>query len=295
MPAASRKKKNSPERALAAETPPRKWSRRGIVLRAGIAGFVLLLSLGVKFVLHLVMPRNYDGTGQAISLPLLSGPFDILYYAPTGGVKGVVVLGTGDGGWSYWEENTARHLAHQGFAVAGWDCRKFADTRKYSHDDLIDGWRAAADAVKLRARGGTIPIWYGGWSTGAEQAVAAAATDRRPIGLIGLLLAAPGGRGRFGIETSDLLGVPPTGEGSFALEDMAPKLAGLHVAQFTAGLDPIDNIAWLDALKTPYKLYRLSGMMHDMGGAGDAFQATVDQALQWTLDPAPLPAAAPRQ
>src|SRR5688572_28106906 len=70
----------------------------------------VLLGLLVKFILHLVLPRNYRGTGVVLPLKLSSGPFQTLYYCNTDKPVGIVILGTGDGGWSYWEENTARSL-----------------------------------------------------------------------------------------------------------------------------------------------------------------------------------------
>jgi hypothetical protein len=114
--------------------------------------------------------------------------------------------------------------------------------------------------------------------------VAAATDASRPTHLSGLLLAAPGERGRYGITTSDLLGKTPQGPNTFALADLGKELRGLPVAQFSAGLDPLDNTSWLDAYTGPKKIYHMSGMLHDMGGAGPAFQSKLDEALSWTLN-----------
>jgi pimeloyl-ACP methyl ester carboxylesterase len=217
-------------------------------------------------------------------LNLKSGPFDTLYYAGTGTPKGIIVLGSGDGGWSYWEDNTARHLAGKDYVVGSWDCRKFADTRKFDQAKLEEGYLAVVNAVKKRSHAGDVPIWYGGWSTGAEQSAAAAATKKRPARLVGLLLAAPGERGRYGITTSDLLGQKPQGPDTFSMAELAPKLKGLRVAQFVADLDPLDDTKWLKALEpTEFKIFRMKNMLHDMGGAGPKFQAAVDEAMIWTL------------
>jgi hypothetical protein len=103
------------------------------------------------------------------------------------------------------------------------DCRKFADSRTYDQARLGAGFHAAVEAVRKRSDADeSTPVWYGGWSTGAEQSVAAACADR-PAHLVGLLLAAPGSHGRYGITTSDLLGKDPEGPGSFALADLAPR------------------------------------------------------------------------
>jgi hypothetical protein len=245
----------------------------------------ILIGLLVKFILHLVLPRNFTGSGEPLPITLPHGTFQVQFYNSSEKPKGIVILGTGDGGWSYWEENTAKHLASQGYAVGGWDCRKFADSRTYDHAELCAGFKAAVEAVQDRADVDDVPIWYGGWSTGAEQSVAAAADPDRPEHLTGLLLAAPGERGRFGLTASDLLGGTPTGPGTFALADYAASMDGLHVAQFVAGLDPMDDVTWLSKLgpNAPSRQFHLSGLLHDMGNAGERFQATVDKAMAWSL------------
>lgn len=248
-----------------------------------IVGLVLL-GLLIKFILHLLLPRNFAGSGEKIVLQLAGGPFEVLYYCGHAEPKGIVLLGTGDGGWSYWEENTARHLIDNGYAVAGWDCRKFADSRTYRHPELVRGFTEAVEAVRDRSHADDeVPVWYGGWSTGAEQSVAAAASPDRPETLVGLLLAAPGARSRYGLTTADLLGKTPTGPDTFALKDFAPALEGVKVVQFVAGLDPMDDEEWLTALKSPPLKIPLPGKLHDMGGAGPEFQKAMDAGMAWTL------------
>ena len=262
--------------------PPRR-KRRWLCRTFAILGVVVVILL-VKFIMHLVLPRDFTGSGETLSLELPHGRFQTLYYNQTAKPLGIVILGTGDGGWSYWEEKVAKHLVVKGYAVGSWDCRKFSDSRSYDQAELAAGFRAAVDAVKERADIDEVPVWYGGWSTGAEQSVAAAADPERPGNLVGLLLAAPGEHGRFGITESDLLGVEPSGPGAFALADFAPKLKGLRVVQFAAGLDPLDDTTWLDSLgDTPHQVVKLPTCLHDMGGAGDEFLQKLDEAMKWTL------------
>ena len=258
----------------------RRWLRRTLA----ILGIVVLMLL-VKFIMHLVLPRNFRGSGEILPIELPHGRYQTLYYNETDEPLGIVILGTGDGGWSYWEENVAKHLVAKGYAVGGWDCRGFADTRTYDQAELAAGFRAAVEAVRKRAElEDEIPVWYGGWSTGAEQSVAAAADPERPPGLVGLLLAAPGEHGRYGITEGDLLGVEPSGPGSFALADLAPKLEGLKIVQFAAGLDPLDDTTWQNQLgKIPHLIIKLPNCLHDMGGAGDEFLQKLDEAMKWTL------------
>lgn len=261
----------------------RRWLNRTLWILLAV-----VLVLAIKFILHLVLPRDFAATGEMLPLPLAGGPFQVPYYCGPQPPQGIIIFATGDGGWSYWEENTAKHLAAKGYAVGGWDCRKFADSRKYAHAQLCAGYQAAVAAVRERCRGsGTLPVWYGGWSTGADQAVAAATSADRPQHLIGLLLAAPDSRGRYGITASDLLGMESTGPDTFALADMAPKLAGLRVAQFFAGLDPLDDEVWLDNFPGPKRYYQLPGLLHDMGGAGPEFLGKLDEAIAWTLQSTP--------
>lgn len=249
-----------------------------------LLGLILLVLL-IKFILHLVLPRNYRGTGEILPIALPHGKYQTLFYNQAARPKGIVILGTGDGGWSYWEENVARHLMANDYAVGGWDCRAFADSRSYDQAELAAGFRASVEAVKTRARiHADIPIWYGGWSTGAEQSVAAAAASNRPTRLVGLLLAAPGEHGRYGITESDLLGVEPSGPGSFALADLAKDLKGLNIVQFAAGLDPLDSTVWLAHLDpSQVQVIKLPNCLHDMGGAGPEFLQKLDAAMHWTI------------
>ena len=269
-----------------APLPPhrkRRWFRRTFA----ILGVVVVILL-VKFIMHLVLPRNFTGSGETLALELPHGRFQTLYYNQTAKPLGIVILGTGDGGWSYWEENTAKHLMEKGYAVGGWDCRKFADSRTYDQARLSAGFLSAVEAVRKRCHvPATVPVWYGGWSTGAEQAVAAATAPDRPKQLVGLLLAAPGTRGRYGITTGDLLGAMPEGPGTFALAELGSRLAGLRVVQFAAGLDPLDDVDWITTLTVPHQIIELPLLPHDMGGAGPEFLSKVDEAIAWTLQTTP--------
>jgi len=266
-------------------TPSKK--RRGLKMLLWLFLAVMVVLL-VKFVLHLVLPRNFSGSGEKIPLHITGPPFETLYYCGQERPKGIIILGSGDGGWSYWEEKTAKHLAGRGFAVGGWDCREFADTRQYDLAALSAGFQAAVNAVSNRSHTDpATPIWFGGWSTGAEQALAAASSLDHPRTIRGVLLAAPGARGRYGITGEDLLGIDPSGTGTFALADIASNIKDMRVVQFSAGLDPTDDVDWPKHLKVPYRLIELPGKLHDMGGADEEFLQKVDEAIAWTLQDTP--------
>lgn len=265
--------------------PPKRRKRPWLRRTMGVLG-VIILALLVKFIMHLVLPRNFKATGEVLPITLPHGTFQTLYYNSSDAPLGIVIVGTGDGGWSYWEENVAQYLMAKGYAVGSWDCRKFADSRRYDQTELAAGFRAAVEAVEEKANVDDVPVWYSGWSTGAEQSVAAAATPDRPDHLVGLILAAPGAHGRFGITESDLLGLEPSGPGAFALADMGSKLKGLRIVQFAAGLDPLDDITWLKSLgDIPHKIVNMPHSLHDMGNAGPEFQKKFLEAMQWTLEP----------
>lgn len=258
--------------------PPLKLKSRLLYLCLAILGGIAI-SLPIS---HSANQAQKSGM-ERLSLNLKSGSFEVFCFAPQCPTRGVVVLASNEVGWSVWEDATAAHLTKRGYAVAGWDSRKFADSRQYSQVDLGEGFSTAAKTAQQRFGAVGLPLWYAGWSAGAEQAVAAAASASRPSLLIGLLLAGPRERGRFGVAPEDLLGRVPSGPGSFSLVEQAPRLGGLHVAQFAAELDPVDGTAWLSGLALSSRVYHLAHMTHDMQGAGQAFQCVLDQAMDWCL------------
>lgn len=262
------------------------------ILRLILLGIQIILLIPIGwFIWHLVMPRGYSNPQvETIPLALSSGPFNLLYF-PAKSPRGVLIVATGDGGWSgQWEEPVARHASEAGIAVGGWDCRKFADTRSFDQVKLVEAFNASVKAVRARAGlPDDCPVWYTGWSTGAEWSIAAAASPVREKHLLGVLAAAPGDRSRYGITASDLMGLPVEGERSFALTDLVPALKGVAIVQFAAGLDPMDDVNWLDSLgkHTPHKLVTIPDVPHDMGCAGVRFLAEFERALQWIEDHPP--------
>ena len=263
-------------------------SKKAILRRSLLVIQLVLLAPILWFLYHLMMPRNYaSAKAEVLPLQLSSGPFETHYYAAQH-PKGILIVATGDGGWSgQWEEPVALHAAAAGFAVGGWDCRKFADTRSFDSAQLSEAFNAAVAAVRTRASlPADCPVWFTGWSTGAEWSLAAAASPAREKHLVGILAAAPGDRSRYGISKADLLGAEPTGPGTYALADLAPALAGIRIVQFAGELDPLDDTEWLRSLtnSTPHKVVEIPGAPHDMDRAGGRFLSEFDMAIQWMLD-----------
>ena len=263
-------------------TPPRRrrWRRfwYGLLL-------VVLVGIGVA-VWWLLRPKHYPTQGTLLTSDDLPGSFSVFYFPPPEPpARAIILIGSGDGGWSYWEEKVCQFLARENFAVVGWDTRAFAQS-PYDHPALAKAFSAAISAAReeLGEDSAQLPVIYGGWSTGAEQSVPAAASEFHDPALVGLLLVAPGGRGRFGLEKSDLLGITPTGPGTFALGDYATALRPFRIAQLHAGIDPLDNITWIDAHPGPHRLIVQPKSLHDFGGAGETFQTTtLRDALAWLL------------
>ena len=228
---------------------------------------------------------------ETIVLKFTRGDFSVRIYdpkVPVGGEpKGTMVFGSGDGGWKTWEELSCRSLALRGWRVIGWDCRKYATDELGPYDAEVLG----KDLQRMASRsGGGGPLIYGGYSTGAEQAVAGAAwaLSHKESGSFavpqGLLLVAPGERGRYGITQSDLIGLTPRGDGSFSLADLAPMLGTLPVIQIHGTLDPLDSTSWLSLLKGPHRLIEIKGGGHFFGNADPGFQETLGNAAQWLSD-----------
>ncbi len=211
------------------------------------------------------------------------GDFSIQVFEPAGEAKGLVVFGTGDGGWSYFEDRIARALAHCGYGVVGWDCRAYAKLGAYGQSQLAADVRSAVAKGCELFQCDDVPVVLGGWSTGAEQMTSVAASPHRPENLAGLLLLAPGERGRYGITLSDLLGLTPRGPDTFALADLGKHLAGLRVLQFHGEQDALDQTTWLKDLTVPYRLVNFPKSNHDFGGASPEFLDRLCREMDWLL------------
>jgi len=115
--------------------------------------------------------------------------------------RGILVLVSGDGGWSRLDKTLAAYLAARGVSTIGLNAMKyFWDERKPEE--------AAADLRRLidAARGEGAPVFAGGYSFGAE--VVPVVLDRPepgPGGLAGLILIAPGPYASFEVHLTDWL------------------------------------------------------------------------------------------
>lgn len=239
--------------------------------------------LAALFLIACTGNHKLPSTARVESLPTPRGAFALSIFDATPPPKAVALLASGDGGWSDLEEKIARTLSAQGITVVGWDCRKYADLGRYDRD------RLCADVQDALTQGGpsaghhTLPALLIGFSTGAEQMVSVAASPTRPHALRGVLLLAPGHRGRYGIELADLMGLTPKGPDTFSLEEMAPGLDGLRIFQIHGEHDPLAQTTWLNHLRTDHKLAVYPDGWHLFRGAPPDFLELVETGVSWIL------------
>ena len=115
--------------------------------------------------------------------------------------RAILVLVSGDGGWSRLDKTFAAYLATRGVSTIGLNAMKyFWDERRPEE--------AAADLRRLidAARGGGAPVFAGGYSFGAEVVpVVLDRPERGADGVTGLVLIAPGPYASFEVHLTDWL------------------------------------------------------------------------------------------
>jgi alpha-beta hydrolase superfamily lysophospholipase len=226
-----------------------------------------------------------------VSVKLKRGDFSFFHFAfhpdNTAGVKtpkALILFGSGAFGWSGWEDRVCDHLQADGYDIIGIDSRKYALV-DYDLDDLQSDF-TALDEYGLKPYADHPPsVIAGGWSTGAEQAVAVAGGPHPPPGLVGLLLVSPGESGGYGSYATTYLTVTIPAAKKFALADFAPRLAKLRIVQWHAEYDLLDSRTWLASLPATHREYDFSNAIHDYRTACDDFLVQLSGSLNWILDP----------
>ncbi len=242
--------------------------------------------LFLSFLIYPPAARGTEGEPEwppVTGIELARGAFDIrLYAAPGGDPRALVVFGSGDGGWSAWEHVISTWLQTANVAVVSFDFEKYSVTDFDQPTVAKDMAAVAAFAAKqLHAEG--IPVLYGGWSMGAAQAIAAARGTNRPPELAGLLLMSLDSRGRYGVRAPDLVGITPTGPGTFDLKEFNPVLSDLRVVQYHGTADFMAQTTWIRLLKSPHQLYLLKGMNHGFDGLSPEFRSVLLDGVAWAL------------
>lgn len=196
--------------------------------------------------------------------------------------KAIFIFGSGDGGWSAWEDAASLWMRDAGIYVVGFDLREYAE-KDYDAATLGRDMATLANEALKHGDNEQVPVIYGGWSMGAVQAVAAAGWKERPKNLRGVLMLSADSRGRYGLRAKDELGVTPEGPGTFSLTEFTPSVQNLRIAQFHGGVDFMASTAWIQSLKSPHALYIVPGANHGFDGPSDRFQPYLLQGVDWVL------------
>lgn len=248
-----------------------------------------LFTLGICFLLLHFFPQakaqDLEPVDQAavVKLTLARGEYEVKLLEPSESpARVVVVFGSGDGGWSEWENVVCDWLRSSGAFIVAMDSRAYCKTDFTA--EILGKDMADMAAAGVKASGvPDVPVIYAGWSTGAVLAVPGAAWKGHPKTLAGLMLLAVDSRGRYGLRSSDELGVTPTGKGTFALSEFTKSVSKLRVAQFHGTTDFMASTAWIRSLKSPHQLYEMPGANHGFDGPTEDFEPYLTQGLEWTL------------
>lgn len=212
--------------------------------------------------------------------------------------RAIFIFGSGDGGWSPWEDVISHWLRDAGVLVVGWDFFRYAtgntrdlkegpykpDDKDFTAEKIGRDMAAMARLALKRCGKDDVPVIYGGWSSGAVQALPAAASKDRPKSLAGIMLFGADRRGRYGLRASDLIGKTPTGPGTFDLSEFNSALAGLRVVQFHGGADFMASNTWIQTLKTPQALYVIPRANHGFDGPSEEnFLPVLEAGVDWLL------------
>ena len=227
--------------------------------------------------------RADEPLAPTITLSLKRGPFRTYHFVPTGAARALMLFGSGDGGWGYFENRVCSFLASQGIYTVGIDCNKYAET-DYDAATLTEDFAAITQDALIRTKNPDLPVIYGGWSMGAVQAVAAAGHKSPSRNLIGLILLSMDKRGRYGLRLPDKVGLEPVGDGTFGVADFTAQVTTLRVVQLSGADDWMNNTDWIKGLKSPHRLVVLKNSNHDFNGADETFEGDLLDSANWVLD-----------
>ena len=256
------------------------------VLLVGLCLTLLCLS-GTVFHFRYHWSHPARKLGQEVEMHLTRGPFTVYDFVPKKGpTRALIIFGSGDGGWSGWEETVSQTLSKHGYQVIGIDSATYA-TSDYDLTTLQADYRQIAAHFLKPFGPNPPPLLEGGWSMGAAQAIAVAGGPNPPPDLAGVIVASALSRGRFGLRLADKLNVLPTGPGTFAVRDFAPSFNHLPLAQWHAANDIIDSREWLQDLKGPHREFDFPDAGHNYNRASNAFLHRFLESVQWVLSHQP--------
>ncbi len=196
--------------------------------------------------------------------------------------KALVIFGSGASGWGGFEDRVGDKLQATGYEVIGINCEIYGHS-DYTVETLQADFQKLAQAYLAPYGPQAPPVVLGGWSSGAEQAVAAAAGPHPPVGLAGLLLIAPGSEGGLGRYATSYVLLTAPADKVFHLADLAPHLSHLRIAQWHAQYDLLDSTKWLSSLKAEHREYDFPNAIHDFRTACDDFLTQMSASVDWIL------------
>ena len=264
----------------------------GVVLRK-VSIFFYALSLAVVIAWEAVQLAAPNGSaGKNITISLTRGSFTVIDFPVHHGVpRAVVLFGTGDGGWSPFEEAISRTLQKSGYEAVGIDFYHYAKA-DYDLATLQSDMNQVAQTIRKRYGSNPPPVILGGYSMGAAQAIAAAGGPHPPQGLVGLLVVDPLRRGRYGLRLLDEGNLPPTGPGTFSMSQFSGTMKNLRVVQWHATEDGIDSRDWLKSLTAEHKEFDFGQSGHYYTTDRDDFLSQFGRSVEWIFNPAKDPVMA---
>jgi phosphatidylglycerol lysyltransferase len=258
--------------------------RSRMLKKASIFLYTLaLLAVIASEAFQLAAPNG--SSGKVVTIQLARGPFSVLVFAPRHKKpKAVILFGSGDGGWSGFEEAICRTLQADGYEAVGIDSKLYAAT-----DYNLNILQADTDRIAHTFCGKygqePPPLIVGGWSMGAAQAIAAAGGPHPPRGLTGVLVLDPCSRGRYGLRVTDQADLLPTGPGTFSMDEFTKTMGNVRVVQWHAAEDPIDSRTWLKNLTAPHKEFDFGQTGHYYNRDRGDFLTQLVASLSWILGP----------
>jgi phosphatidylglycerol lysyltransferase len=255
------------------------------------ASFLKKASLGLYAILLTIFLSCYaihldalsHSAGKVVSVALNRGPYELLYFpSQKPETRAIILFGSGDGGWSSFEETISLTLQGQGYEVIGINSNAYART-DYNLDILQDDFRRIAEQARAPFGQRPPPVIIGGWSMGAEQAVAAGGGPHAIPGLVGLLLLDPGSRGRYGLRLADEVNVEPTGPGTYSMTEFDHGMGRLHIVQWHAEDDTFDSALWLRNLAAPHRKLDFANTGHYYTTDRDKFLHLLVDSIPWLL------------
>ncbi|SDT97735.1 virulence protein (VirJ) [Verrucomicrobium sp. GAS474] len=251
-----------------------------------------LLVLLLLFLPAFLHGQKSDGVRTTLPVQLAHAVFTVHDLPPPGTTPApaVILLFTGKGDWTLWEDRVGGHLAKMGYYVLGIETVRYASVKggDYAPDDFAADLERIVEAAPPAFVARNAPIFLLGRGLGAAAALGGAAVPPPPPRLAGLIVTDVPERGRYGYHLRDRIPfLAPGGEGTFTIKEAAAKLGTGQSALAVAQLHPddgyFDTTSWLSAVQGPKKTIAYARGWKNFGVATPAFIRALDEAVAWQL------------